>query len=213
MHDQVPTPVPLPLTLPEPFEIPPLDYKPPEYHNPEWAPIPIYREDVEQRLNTKTSGKSTKEDSSKDSEERVKKDKSKESTADEKPAVSKKPETSLQIEDPPIPNNQLPTLPNTNEFKEVTNVTLPIIGIEIPVPKPEILVTAVSTAGITSVASVGGTLAATALFPRLVQLLKPLITFGLKKVAKIRGKPEPLTWARRRVGQRLRRSGKTGYLP
>ena len=109
------------------------------------------------------------------------------------PALKKKDETKsarrvqqrcAQAADP------APALP---KFEEVRSITIPVINKEIPVPEPEILVTAVSTAGVASVASVGATLAATSLFKRVMQLAKPVTKIIVKKLAKVRKKPAPLT--------------------
>ena len=176
------TPIPPALELPPPVVLPEFGYETPEYVEPQWEPITIYREDVPDNLKTKGT------DSPKETEA---------NKSTKKKTVNK-------------PNSESPKLPEApqSEFKEVQKFEIPIVNVEVPVPKPEIIVTAATTATIASVASVGGTLAATAIFQRLIQVAKPLITFGLKKLAKIRGKQEPLTWARRRAAQRLRKSGK-----
>ena len=90
------------------------------------------------------------------------------------------------------------------ELAEVQTVELPIIGVEIPLPRPEILATAATTAGISSVAAVGGTLFATTLFRQLQPILKPIFKAILKKLAKIRKKPPPKTWARQRLSESRR---------
>jgi len=53
-------------------------------------------------------------------------------------------------------------------------IQVPVVGIEIPIPPQEILVTAGTTASIAAVASVGGTLAATAMFKQVVKILNPV---------------------------------------
>ena len=63
---------------------------------------------------------------------------------------------------------------------EVDYVTVPIIDKEVPVPSQTILVTAVSTATV----SVAATLTATAVFKRLVSLLKPIIKTAWTKITK-----------------------------
>lgn len=87
-------------------------------------------------------------------------------------------------------------------FKEVTEITIPGTDIEIPVPRGEILSTAIVTAGASSVAAVAGTLVASALLKRLVPLLKPVIKIGVKRLAKLRGRPAPETFGRQRLKQR-----------
>ena len=217
-------PIPLPpsIELPGPFVIPKLDYKPPEYQEPKWEPITIYKEDVQQNL--KASPANTSEKTEKTTKKKKNKSKNKKPNKLEEPEITNEvPINSDFIDLPTAPQPELPVIPFTetpspkvettnpprSEFKEVRTVTLPIIG-NIPVPKAEILVTATSTAAIASVASVGGTLAATAIFQRIIQVSKPLMTLVLKKVARLRGKQEPLSWARRRVELRQNRLRKRG---
>ena len=63
---------------------------------------------------------------------------------------------------------------------EMDYVTVPVLDKQVPVPSQEILVTAVSTATV----SVAATLTATAVFKRLVSLLKPLIKTAWTKITK-----------------------------
>ena len=95
-------------------------------------------------------------------------------------------------------------LPSGAQFKEVTEFTLPGTDITVPVPRKEILSTAVVTAGASSVAAVAGTLVASTLLKRLVSLLKPVLKIGMKRLAKLRGRPAPETFGRQRL--RLRRN-------
>ena len=46
------------------------------------------------------------------------------------------------------------------------------------------------------------------LFKRVVQIAKPLIKVVLKKVAKFRKKPPPLSWSRQRLAARRRKLDK-----
>ena len=92
--------------------------------------------------------------------------------------------------------------PKVNGLPETTTINVPFIDTPLPVPKPEILSTAVFTAGAASVASVAGTLAAGAVLKRLTKVLKPAMTTVLKKIAKVRGKnpaesDAKLRWRRR----------------
>ena len=197
MKDWPLTPVPPAAELPKAVPLPSFQYKTPEYIEPLWEPIIIYREDVPGLVAPKTS--ENKEPVTKNKKNTKKKDTS---------VVQDSPNSDPQstIPDASTPDIKAPK----SEFKEVENIEIPILGIEVPVPKPEIVVTAATTATIASVASVGGTLAATAIFQRLIQVSKPLITFGLKKLAKARGKQEPLSWARKRAAQRRSRHHKKG---
>lgn len=95
-------------------------------------------------------------------------------------------------------------MPQAFQFKEVRSFTIPVIEKEIPVPATEILVTAVTTAGVSSVTAVAGTLVASSLFQRVLKLAKPVTKTIVKKLAKLRKKPAPLTWSRaRRLERRL----------
>lgn len=192
MKDWPLTPVPPAAELPKAVPLPSFQYEVPEYIEPIWQPIIIYREDVPGLVEPKTS-------------------ENKEPAAQKKNPSKKKDKTEAQESPNSDPKSLIPEAsPPASEFKEVNNYEIPILGIEVPVPKTEIVVTAATTATIASVASVGGTLAATAIFQRLIQVSKPLITFGLKRLAKARGKQEPLTWARKRAAQRRSRHHKKG---
>ena len=192
MKDWPLTPVPPAAELPKAVPLPSFQYEVPEYIEPIWQPIIIYREDVPGLVEPKTS--ENKEPAAQKKKPSKKKDKG---VAQESP--NSNPQSSIPDATPP-----------KSEFKEVNNFEIPILGVEVPVPKTEIVVTAATTATIASVASVGGTLAATAIFQRLIQVSKPLITFGLKRLAKARGKQEPLSWARKRAAQRRSRHHKKG---
>ena len=85
-----------------------------------------------------------------------------------KPLDGKQPNTQ--------PNN--PTTPP--KAPEVDYVTVPIIDKEVPIPSQEILVTAVSTATVSVVA----TLTATAVFKHIVSLAKPIIKTAWTKITK-----------------------------
>ena len=90
------------------------------------------------------------------------------------------------------------------EASEVVNtVSLPG-NLEIPIPKPEILV----AAGTTATVSVGATLIATSVFKKCVSAFKPVIKQVINRVQRKLGKKPP-TWSRQRLEQRRRRSLKT----
>ena len=191
------------LELPGAFEIPTHPIQLPNFRTPFWTPIPVYREDIP-AIN-KSGAKTKKKEEEEESEEKPAK-KSKVKT-EVNPEVN--PELNLpQIGMPPIAPPQIQLPPQAapqREFKEVQKVTLPILEIEVPLPRTEIVVTAVSTAAVASVASVGGTLVATAAFKQIMQVAKPIINIVLKKVAKARGKPK-LSWARQRIKDKSKAS-------
>ena len=71
-----------------------------------------------------------------------------------------------------------PTVPQTPS--EIRMFEVPWTDYEVPVPSSEILVTAVSTATV----SVAATLTATAIFKRLVSLMKPIIKQAWSRLTK-----------------------------
>ena len=101
---------------------------------------------------------------------------------------------------PPIvpPQNLEQNLPESTELDsspvEVSELTLPVLNIKVPVPRKEI----VSTAAVTSGVSVGAAMSAQAILKRLQSVFKPLIKFVIKKINKIRNKPTH-TWSRQRL--------------
>lgn len=104
-----------------------------------------------------------------------------------------------QSQSPPL-TTELVAPPN-----EITTFTLPGTSIDVPVPRAEIVSTAVITAGASSVAAVAGTLAAGQILQYLQKVLKPVMTKGLRRLAKLRGKPPAESVAR----QKWRRYGRT----
>ena len=180
---------PPPIRLPPPIIAPndPIDL--PTFNIPEWEPVPIYRDQVPGIGNVDES----------DNED--------ENTEETKEETETKPEQAPvkppAIELPPIP---LPPLPGEviPETEMVNEVTIPIINMDVPLPKTEIVVIAVTTAGVAAIASVGGTMIANQVFRQLVKVFKPLIKTILKKLMKTRGKILP-SWARERRAQKYQR--------
>ena len=84
---------------------------------------------------------------------------------------------------------------------ETTIITLPGIDVELPVPRAEIISTAVVTAGASSVAAVAGTLVAGHVLKYLQKILKPIMKTALKRLAKLRGKKPAESDAKRRWRQ------------
>ena len=86
------------------------------------------------------------------------------------------------------------------EASEVVD-TLSLPGnLDIPIPKPEILI----TAGTTATVSVGATLIATSVFKKCVSAFKPVIKQVFNKIQRKLGK-KPKTWSRQRLEQRHRK--------
>ena len=173
-------PVPIPRTL----TIPVPTLQQPQIREIQWEPIPVYIEDVpvpEPEAPTTTGSKEEEQTEPKD-----------------KPR-SEAPQTpSLDDIEEAVP-----------EIAEILTVEIPLTGIEVPVPRPEILATAATTAGISSVVAVSGTLLATTLFRQLQPILKPIFKAVLKKVASMKGKEPPLSYGRERLlARRQRKLGK-----
>ena len=186
-------PIPLPpyTELPDPtqFQMPQLP--PPVVKMPSWVTVPIKPEDVIPLPNTKTGKKKEKEKEKSERDEQ----------ADRLDEVDR-----MMTPTPQFPNTDIP-LPSA----EIKRVEVPFTNLTIPVPKEEIVATAVTTAGAAAIASVGATMFAGKLFSQIVKIAKPVIKAVLKKVAKVRGKPAPETWARQQLKEsRLRKLGKTG---
>jgi len=186
------------IELPDAFDIPTHNLELPNFTIPKWEPIPIYRNDVPNIDNAIPNQSTKKESDSKQPSKKAKKS---------KPQITEEPPIEITAPPPPpivlpklpqIPQQPLPAPAPAIEFKEVQKVTIPFIEIDVPLPRTEIVVTAVSTAAVASVASVGGTLVATAAFKRIMQISKPLFNAILKKITKARGK-KTLTWSRQRL--------------
>ena len=172
-------PLPPPVSLPPALDIPRQPLALPQFEPPKWEPIPIYRDQIPS-LNTNTS---------KDNQE----EEEQEGEAQAEPKPETKPEA--------VPPPPLPAIP---EMAQVNRITIPIIEMEVPLPKPEIVSIAVTTAGVAAVASVGGTLAATSMFKQLMKILKPVMKTIVKKLMKVRGKQLP-SWSRQRQSQKYQR--------
>ncbi len=172
-------PIPPPFPIQGGIEIPdPVIIQPP---GPEfqWAPVPMFIEDIPQPIPTPTTG------SIDQTEEEI------EEEAEETEGPNQEKNKNESEANPPL--NLVP------ELAEVQTWDVPLIGVEIPVPRTEILVTATTTAGISSVVAVGGTLFATTLFRQLQPILKPIFKTLLKKLAALRKKEAPPTFGRERL--------------
>lgn len=123
------------------------------------------------------------------------------------PQASVKSQTQKRTEGKPEkpPQPKPPKIPPIST--EVTKVQIPVLNIEVPVPKAEI----VSTAMTTSAVSVGAALAATSIFKRLVSAFKPVIKTVVKKVQKMRGK-KVVSFGRQRLEQRRHRRQRKDFL-
>lgn len=195
--------IPEPVGLPQAVPIPGMPLSMPQLELPKWEPVPIYRNDIP-TLNPQTS---PQEESSEEEEKS-----NSQQTPPERDPEEGIPDDVLDMVDevrfmsPPVQ----PFPWEDRQAEAVQTIELPG-GFEMPVPKQEILVTAVSTAGAASVVSVGATMVAGDLFKRIVQISKPLIKVVLKRVAKFRKKAPPLSWSRQRLASRQHKSGRTRY--
>ena len=197
-------PIPMPpiIPIPEAFDLPVPTLAPPTFELPKWEPIPVRPKDIPALNPPPISQESTTEEEEEEEE-------TKESDEKEE-GISR--ETLNSIQELIVP---LPPLPPYDYGAEVTESqveTVEIFGkFEVPVPKQEIMVTAVATAGAAAVASVGATMVAGKLFNQIVKIAKPVIKIVLNKLAKLKGKPPAPTWARQRLGSRLRIKGRTNW--
>jgi len=201
-------PIPLPPVMPIPdgFQVPTPQLAPPSFELPKWEPIPIRQKDIP-ALNPQPQPKESNPQDEEEKEEEAKE------TEERTEAPSSETLNSVQqmiTPMPPLPPYDLGVpLP---EEQESQVETIEVFGkFEVPVPKQEIMVTAVATAGAAAVASVGATMVAGKLFNQVVKIAKPAIKIVLNKLAKLKGKPPVPTWARQRLGSRLRIKGRTNW--
>lgn len=186
--------IPEVIGLPQAAPIPGMPLAMPQYELPKWETVPVYRDDIP-ALNPQTS---PQEQSSEEETTPPERDPEEGIPADVLDMVDE-----VRFLSPPVQ----PFPWEEPEAETVETIELPG-GFEVPVPKQEIMVTAVTTAGAASVVSVGATMVAGDLFKRIVQISKPLIKVVLKKVAKFRKKAPPLTWSRQRLATRRRKLDK-----
>lgn len=186
--------IPEVIGLPQAVPIPGMPLAMPQYELPKWETVPVYRDDIP-ALNPQTS---PQEQSSEEETTPPERDPEEGIPADVLDMVDE-----VRFLSPPVQ----PFPWEEPEAETVETIELPG-GFEVPVPKQEIMVTAVTTAGAASVVSVGATMVAGDLFKRIVQISKPLIKVVLKKVAKFRKKAPPLTWSRQRLATRRRKLDK-----
>jgi len=200
-------PVPMPpiMPIPDAFRVPTPQLAPPSFEFPKWEPIPIKQEDIP-ALNPEP-----KPEESSPEEEEASTSKPKKTTE----SLSNDTLNSIQELITPIPpmplfDYEMEMPEKVQEEPKSETKTVEIFGkFEVPVPKQEIVVTAVTTAGAAAVASVGATMVAGNLFNQIVKIAKPAIKILLNKIAKLRGKPPAPTWARQRLGSRQRIKGRT----
>ena len=187
------------IPIPEAFDIPAPLLEPPSFDLPKWEPIPIKPKDIP-ALNPQPQQQESnpqQEEEEEESEERTE-------------APSSETLNSVQQMITPMP--PLPPYDYGAEVIDSQVETVEIFGkFEVPVPKQEIMVTAVATAGAAAIASVGATMVAGKLFNQIVKIAKPAIKIVLNKLAKLKGKPQAPTWARQRLGSRLRIKGRTNW--
>ena len=191
--------MPQPIALPEASTIPSMPLAPPVFTTPKWPIPPMVPASVDEIDTPSVAPQEPTQEQLTDSKPESKNDVDSQdpSTTESTQPV---PESS-NLETPDIPNN---VDPDFQEYvDQVTTIEIPFINKELPVPKQEIVVTAVSTAAVAATASVAGTMAAKGLFEQLMRIAKPLIKTILKKVFK-NNKRFTQTWARRRLESRQR---------
>lgn len=195
-------PIPPVTPIPNAVKFPTIDVALPSFQTPKWEPVPIYREDIKD-LDTKNINSKTETKTEVKPTKGTNKNKEKEEVAEPTPAAEEKL---------PVDAAKPPEMPKTAQDLEIEStvrrVEVPLLG-EVPLPREEIVVTAVATAGTAAVASVGATLLATRLFEQVMKIAKPVMKTIVKKIAQARKKPLPLTWSRQRLVERRRRLDKS----
>ena len=187
----MPTPLPPPLLVPEGFNLPAPALELPKTSELQWIDPP--RQPQRQPLPAPQGARPDQSTAAPISQEDLR--------PQPKPAAAQ--QVVPPAPEPPVVEQAKPE-PPPPEFKEVRQFTVPIINKEIPVPATEIVVTAVTTAGASSVTAVAGTLLAQSLFKHVLRLAKPITKALAKKIASLRKKPAPLSWARARRLERHR---------
>ncbi len=94
------------------------------------------------------------------------------------PGITSEEEDAAKDNPPPKPS--LPKIPDMRNF------SIPGVDLDIPLPSNAILITASSTAAV----SVAATLTATAVFKRVVTVMKPVIKTFVTRIQKKFGRPE-----------------------
>ena len=200
-------PIPMPpiIPIPEAFNLPVPTLAPPSFELPKWTPIPVKPKDIPALNPQPQPRKSNPQEEEEEEEEKESEDRTEAPNSETLNSVQQ-----MITPMPPLPPYDLGVpLP---EEPESQIETVEIFGkFEVPVPKQEIMVTAVATAGAAAVASVGATMVAGKLFNQIVKIAKPAIKIVLNKLAKLKGKPPAPTWARQRLGSRLRTKGRTNW--
>ena len=101
-----------------------------------------------------------------------------------------------------VPKEQEVIIPKTEEKVEIEGVTvIELMGLGVPIPKPEILV----AAGATATTSVAATLGSTALLKKVTAVMKPVIKKIANRFLKQDLPEDHLSWARERLAQRPHR--------
>ena len=193
------------IPIPEAFNLPVPTLAPPSFELPKWTPIPVKPKDIPALNPQPQPRKSNPQEEEGEEEEKESEDRTEAPNSETLDSVQQ-----MITPMPPLPPYDLGVpLP---EEPESQIETVEIFGkFEVPVPKQEIMVTAVATAGAAAVASVGATMVAGKLFNQIVKIAKPAIKIVLNKLAKLKGKPPAPTWARQRLGSRLRTKGRTNW--
>ena len=192
------------IPIPEAFNLPVPTLAPPSLELPKWEPIPVRPKDIP-ALNPRPQPQESNPEEEEEEEEREAEERTEAPSSETLNSVQQ-----MITPMPPLPPYDLGVpLPEETESQVET---IEVFGkFEVPVPKQEIMVTAVTTAGAAAVASVGATMVAGKLFNQIVKVAKPVIKIVLNKLAKLKGKPPAPTWARQRLGSRLRIKGRTNW--
>lgn len=196
------------IDLPGPFVIPDPILELPYALVPEYEPLPPYIDpgEAEEMTPSPVKVNSEEEEPEETKEEKPEKKVTKEEVIPQNLLDKVNEITKSGPVLPPLPQINIPIPEAEVETpKEVVTVQIPGTDIDLPVPTPEIM----SAAAVTSVISVGATLAATNVFKHMVSVFKPIIQQVVKRIQKILGK-EPKSWARQRLELRRNKSHRMG---
>ena len=128
-------PIPPPFPIQGGIQIPDPILVQPSRQEFQWEPVPMYIEDIPPPIPTPNPSQSNENTEAEQEEEEEQEEKNNSETKEGSPEGLGKP------------NELTPPLNLVPELAEVQTWDVPLIGVEIPVPRAEILVTATTTAG------------------------------------------------------------------
>ena len=198
-------PIPPAFPIPQAFNLPAQPLDTPEISLPAWVTPPNRLNNLQELIPPNVPERNNQleeeeEESKEDDEKEKEEEKTEEQGLEEFTPPIGTPK--IQIPFPLLQQNQQQQVDDQSAFDN--SVIIPGIDYEMPLPSPEVMVTAATTASIAAVVSVTGTLAAKGVFDYLLKLIKPALKTVVNKLAKARGKPTT-SWSRQRLQERRRK--------